>query len=1073
MSDSALAPLFRELAALFAPLSDVSGSPDAVTSLLRDIGWDISPDDPLATALTESLTAAAGAVEVVVKLAEHPPEQLDELADALTSVEHVAVAVTKLAQSLPAGSPAELEALPLELLESLTLSHVRRRAPVAYDLLYLLGVVGPALRTGVVANGTQLRRDHLAHTIDGARIGALLSDPAGALRALYKPNALETQSDVDGLTAVLYPRLALLLGDLGAQVLTGRGGWTLPGLSDDDARALDSMLTAAWPLLNAGGELAQVGATVRVLPADAGRAGLYLAPFGAVDLTLTTGGWSFEVKAATDVPGLLIAADGVELPALTGGSAPADLDLGFSISRIPGPSGKLVIGAPSGTRLQVGQLTLAAGLHLSAAGHDLALSLDLSPASLVIGGGDGDGFLQQALPRDGFQIDFDLSVKWSSSAGLRISGGAGLQLTATPNQAIGPLVIQTLSLTVRAAEAGIQLAASAGVRLGVGPFTAVVSGIGIEGELTLGTPGNLGNAALRLGFKPPSGIGLSMTTAAVRGGGFLLFDPDAGRYAGVFELTIADVVSVKAIALITTKLPSGGDGFALLVIITAEGFTPVPLGFGFELTGIGGLLALNRSVDADAVRNGLRDGVLDSVLFVKDPVANVNRVLTTLDRVFPLARDRLLVGPLAEISWGTPAIVKIRLALLLELPDPVRIVLLAALSAVLPDESHPVVQLHVDAIGVLDLGRGSLALDASLHDSRLLQYTLSGDMALRLNWGDAPTFLLSIGGFHPRFKPPAGMRRLERMALSLSAGNNPRVRLEAYLALTSNSIQMGARVTLYAAAGGFGIDGGGAFDALVQWSPFAVDVGFEAWVRIFGPTGTLLAARVSVDVTGPGPWHVTGVAEVHLLFFSVKVGIDFRIGESVTAPPQETVDVAAQLWAAVADPGAWQAALPPGQPPGATLATTTDRLVVHPFATLAVRQKVVPLDTAVTRVGARLPKDGARSYGIDLAGPAGTRVEPLRELFAPAQYKDLKDDEKLTSGAFVAMNAGAALRPVDEHAIAKDGVLATTLEFETLDLSELDAEPENVGRTSARAGSALAGPRLAADSRATWNAVPA
>ena len=43
---------------------------------------------------------------------------------------------------------------------------------------------------------------------------------------------------------------------------------------------------------------------------------------------------------------------------------------------------------------------------------------------------------------------------------------------------------------------------------------------------------------------------------------------------------------------------------------------------GFALTGIGGLLALNRTVNADAVRDGLRDGVLDSVLFVKDPVHN-------------------------------------------------------------------------------------------------------------------------------------------------------------------------------------------------------------------------------------------------------------------------------------------------------------------------------------------------------------------------------------------------------------------------------------------------------------------
>src|SRR5207247_5836483 len=45
---------------------------------------------------------------------------------------------------------------------------------------------------------------------------------------------------------------------------------------------------------------------------------------------------------------------------------------------------------------------------------------------------------------------------------------------------------------------------------------------------------------------PISGLGLAIDTPAVRGGGFLEFDYDAGRYTGVFELTIVDIVSVKA-----------------------------------------------------------------------------------------------------------------------------------------------------------------------------------------------------------------------------------------------------------------------------------------------------------------------------------------------------------------------------------------------------------------------------------------------------------------------------------------------------------------------------------------------
>ena len=43
----------------------------------------------------------------------------------------------------------------------------------------------------------------------------------------------------------------------------------------------------------------------------------------------------------------------------------------------------------------------------------------------------------------------------------------------------------------------------------------------------------------------------------------------------------------------------------LLVIITADGFKPIPIGFGFMLAGIGGLLGIHRTVNEDAVQAGV------------------------------------------------------------------------------------------------------------------------------------------------------------------------------------------------------------------------------------------------------------------------------------------------------------------------------------------------------------------------------------------------------------------------------------------------------------------------------------
>ena len=97
---------------------------------------------------------------------------------------------------------------------------------------------------------------------------------------------------------------------------------------------------------------------------------------------------------------------------------------------------------------------------------------------------------------------------------------------------------------------------------------------------------------------------------------------------------------------------------------------------------------------------------------------------------------------------------------------------------------------------MLDVSAGTVSLDATLYDSRILQFTLTGDMALRAGWGSQPQFILAIGGFHPRFAAPPGLPVLKRLALSLADGDTLQLRCAAYLAVTSNTVQFGARVDL-------------------------------------------------------------------------------------------------------------------------------------------------------------------------------------------------------------------------------------------------------------------------------------
>src|SRR5205814_1647943 len=119
-------------------------------------------------------------------------------------------------------------------------------------------------------------------------------------------------------------------------------------------------------------------------------------------------------------------------------------------------------------------------------------------------------------------------------------------------------------------------------------------------------------------------------------------------------------------------------------------------------------------------------------------------------------QGQYVFGPMAMLGWGTPTLITIELALILELPSPVRLIILARLHAALPNADFAIVSINLDAVGVVDFDRSELSVDATLYDSRVGPFAITGDMAARLNWGDQPDFAMSLGGFHPSFTPPPG-----------------------------------------------------------------------------------------------------------------------------------------------------------------------------------------------------------------------------------------------------------------------------------------------------------------------------
>ena len=317
--------------------------------------------------------------------------------------------------------------------------------------------------------------------------------------------------------------------------------------------------------------------------------------------------------------------------------------------------------------------------------------------------------------------------------------------------------------------------------------------------------------------------------------------------------------------------------------------------------------------------------------------------------------------------------------------------------------------LQMDLLGVIDFDRREAAVDATLVDSRLAAFTLTGDMAMRMSWGARPSFLLSVGGFHPSFVPPPGFPALERVAVALAAGDNPRLRLEAYLALTSNTVQLGARLDLLARAGRFSLEGMMSFDALVRLRPlaFVVDIAAKLAVRAGGRN--LLSVSLRLTLSGPEPWRARGKATFSILFFDVSIGFDVTIGAEPPPVLPERVDVAPLLVAALSDPRAWDAQLPASGQAPVTLRDlgAVDGVLAHPLGTLQVRQRVAPLERTLERFGDLEPA-GARRFAIRdvFLGDDEAETDTLHDLFAPGQFRALSDDEKLGLPSFESMPSG-------------------------------------------------------------------
>ncbi|KAF2413895.1 hypothetical protein B1729_07480 [Microbacterium sp. B35-04] len=525
---------------------------------------------------------------------------------------------------------------------------------------------------------------------------------------------------------------------------------------------------------------------------------------------------------------------------------------------------------------------------------------------------------------------------------------------------------------------------------------------------------------------PPRGIGLSLTAGPARGSGYLLVLPDG--YGGVLDIMLGPV-KVTAFGLLRS---SGADGMSFVAVMSVSFPVPIELGLLFTLNAVGGIVGLGVGIDPAAISSGLKDGVLDNLLFPEDVRKAAPTILQSLGRIFPAQRGGFVVGPMLRLGWGRPVtLVTLDVAVLLAVPDPVMIVLGRARS-VIPDESVAIIDLR--AAVMAQVGRGIVLVRAELYSSRIGFVSVYGGIGLLIRFGDDRTVVLSAGGFHPTYtrKPPE-LADLSRIGAEMSPPIGLQLRVQGYVALTPNTVQFGGAIEIAYSVGIAAVRGALTLDALIQFDPFGFEVDITASAHVEALGCALFGVSLALHLSGPSPWRVSGTGKVTLPWPLPDPSISFgpvQFGDAPAAPPPPPVRPLGLVADALRRPGAWQRIDRQGAPSPVRLAPLPDgALVLEPWGLMRTSQRLAPLDMTLERWGAasvepagcRLALAGAVRIGPE--GPERTDADhsPVAETFGVGQFMSLTKDAQLAAPEFEERTGGVAIDPSD--AAADAGVL--------------------------------------------------
>ena len=199
------------------------------------------------------------------------------------------------------------------------------------------------------------------------------------------------------------------------------------------------------------------------------------------------------------------------------------IDGGIKLTlRIGDTDGLITIGSVDSSRLHIDAIDVSGFANINTQTKEFGFEVCLKESIIVIDLAGGDSFITSNLPLEPLEIPLDLTVGYSSIAGIYFKGSAGIEIKLPIHLQLGPIEISGITIGIKVEDRKIPISTSLDFKAELGTLSVVVEDIGAFVNLNFpdNNKGNTGPFDLDFGFKPPNGLGLSINAGAVIGGGF-------------------------------------------------------------------------------------------------------------------------------------------------------------------------------------------------------------------------------------------------------------------------------------------------------------------------------------------------------------------------------------------------------------------------------------------------------------------------------------------------------------------------------------------------------------------------